>query len=60
MRIMLIPTEMPPAGSKEYPTVSISIPDDDLTMDDLCEMMRSLALAAGYSEKTVNEYFGEG
>ena len=39
--------------------VSIERPSSDLVFDEFIEMVRSLALAAGYAPDTINEYLGE-
>lgn len=39
--------------------IVIEKPYSDIDADQLHEMLRSLCLAAGWSEKTVKEIFGE-
>ena len=38
-------------------TVTIEKDHSDLDMAEFCKMCRNLALAVGYTESTVNEYF---
>jgi len=38
-------------------TFTIEKPNSDLDMAEFCKMCRGLALAVGYTEATVNEYF---
>jgi len=39
--------------------VTIRKGNSDLSISEFCQMCRELALASGYMEENVNEYFGK-
>lgn len=39
------------------PSVTVEHPYDDLNLDEMMNLMRSVLLACGYSEQTVKDYF---
>lgn len=51
MKITIEPTD-----DKSYPTASVSVPHDDLTMPEVVRMLRGLLVMAGFHPDTVNEY----
>ena len=59
MKLSLTPTK--PQDGEKFPHLSVSaeLPRDDITLDELVELLRSVALAAGYSPVQVNEQLGE-
>lgn len=58
MKITIEPT-VPYEGSNHYPCVSVSIPKDDLRIDEMMELVRAALLGAGFSESSVTSYLGE-
>ena len=58
MKITLEPTEK--TDKKPYhSTVSISVADDDLNLEEVIEMVKGALIAFGYSADSVKEYFSE-
>jgi len=39
--------------------VELSVPADDISFDEVVELFRNAALAWGYHQKTVSDYFSE-
>ncbi len=57
MKITIEPTEQEAIRSN-YPSISISIPDDDLLIAEAIDSVIKPALIAwGYSQEQVNTYF---
>jgi len=59
MEIRFTPTEKHnPATQYPYPTITITVPTDDLDMDQMLEVLVKPALIGlGYAPKLVDEYF---
>jgi hypothetical protein len=57
MKITIEPTEFPPRGGIYTPAVSISVPDDDLSMTKVIEYLIRPALLATFDSEIVDKYF---
>lgn len=59
MKLTLEPTEFPPREGIHTPAVSVSVPDDDLSLPHVIEYLIRPALLAHYNFETVNKYLPE-